>query len=586
MYCVIGLHALLLLAMIPDYFADNDLGFHISLARQYAEHGTYFWDHLNWAPTGRPNLQGPALHFAVGTLGRVLGGTGDNYVLAFSLMAVLQWCVAVFTAVFFARKYGGDWAGLIAAALLTGGVWSAGSFFVGVPSGWIFILTPWAIHFFLQDRPLAAALFCSLVMYVHLGGAPVAPFGVFLVAVVTRRWKGLLVTGTLTAVLTLPYLIHFFRHLDWYNGQRGVVAGSANWLLYALAIPGLVWLALRWRQNLFLLAWAVAPLAWFFQDNLRFLLQSTVCGAAIAGVFVAFLLERYGQRWRPVAAGALVTLATVFPLSIPSLPVELMWATGNGFPRELDWTEARALGEVLEQEGLADRIVTSYYDSLSGAMAIYTPLSQQHGHWGEVRPPVDPARDISVGEKVYVLPVPPEDEVLRDLEARGWIHIHGGGRWTSIATLPRAGNVEEVTPLVADVVLAETKWLADNAVNNRMPPPETLFRGETVAELRQRTREQKAHAGRIQTAILVYGYAIEAVDPDVAREVRRSVRGWGSIANFIGDETALDYVDDTRFERFRKTLIPYGEAVASLKDDPHPGQAVRDASDRLFDEFF
>lgn len=143
---ILAIHGVLLLAMLRDYFADNDLGFHISLARQYAEHGVYWWDSLNWAPTGRPNLQGPALHYAIALVGRVLGGDGWAYVHAFSILAVAQWAAAVFTAVFFARRFGGDVAALIAAALLTGNISSSAPFFVGVPSGWIFILSAWAIY--------------------------------------------------------------------------------------------------------------------------------------------------------------------------------------------------------------------------------------------------------------------------------------------------------------------------------------------------------------------------------------------------------------------------------------------------------
>lgn len=108
MYFIVGVHFVLLLAMIPDYFADNDLGYHVSLGRQYGEHGSYFWDNLNWAPSGRPNLQGPLLHYAIGILGRLLGGEGDHYVLAFSLLAVLQWAAAMFTTIFFARRYAGN----------------------------------------------------------------------------------------------------------------------------------------------------------------------------------------------------------------------------------------------------------------------------------------------------------------------------------------------------------------------------------------------------------------------------------------------------------------------------------------------
>jgi len=248
---VIAIHAIFLLLMLRDYFADNDLGFHISLARQYAENGVYWWDSLNWAPSGRPNLQGPALHYAIAVVGRVLGGDGWAYVNAFSVLAVGQWAAAVFTAIFFARRFGGDRAALFAAALLTGNVFSAAPFFVGVPSG-------------------LAILFGTLTTYVHLGGAPVIGLGILLAAIVTRRWKALLITGGFTVLLASPYIVHFLRYLDWYNGQRGHVAGSIALFTYVLAAPGLIWLLWQtWRkkQGVFLLLWAAAPLAWLFQDG-------------------------------------------------------------------------------------------------------------------------------------------------------------------------------------------------------------------------------------------------------------------------------------------------------------------------------
>lgn len=244
---IVGLHLALLVAMIPDYFADNDLGFHVSLGRQYGERGTYFWDHLNWAPTGRPNLQGPALHAAIGLLGRLLGGEGDDYVRAFAVLAVLQWLAAVGTAIYFARRLAGDWAALFAAALFTGSAYAAGSFFVGVPSGWIFILTPWAIHFFLGERYLVSAGLAAVVTYVHLGGAPAVGFGLLLAAATTRRWRGLLFVGAVAVALASPYLIHLARHLEWYTGRRGHVAGSIAWLIYVPAAAGLLWMLRRER---------------------------------------------------------------------------------------------------------------------------------------------------------------------------------------------------------------------------------------------------------------------------------------------------------------------------------------------------
>jgi hypothetical protein len=493
----------------------------------------------------------------------------------------------MFTAVYFARRLGGDWAALVTAALLSGSVFAAGPFFVGVPSGWIFVLTPWAIHFFLREQYVVAGCLTAAVMYVHLGGAPAAALGVFLAAVFTRRWRGLLVTGAVAGVLSSPYLIHFARHREWYTGRRGHVAGSVAVLIYVVAVPGIIRMFRRPRENLFPLVWMAAPIAWLFQDSLRFFLQSTVAAAAIAGVFVATMLARFSGRIRAVPAGALVMLATVYPLSIPTLPLEAAWAAGHRFPRELDWAEARTLADVVTRNGLSDRIVHSYYDSLSGAMAVYEPrLRQQFGHWGEVRPRRDPARDISAGAKLYVLPVPPDDPVLKRFADAGWIRIHGGSRLTTIATLPQARSVEEVTPPLAEAISEEAAWLHNHAVNNRFPPMPDLFSPAAIARHRERMAVQRTHAGRIEAAVLIYAYALEKTRPDIAVGVRGSVRGWGSMANFLGDETAMDYLSDERFARFKENVGRFGREVCVLRTQLLPSERLDKVSDALFDDFF
>lgn len=587
---VVALHLVLLLLMLRDYFADNDLGYHISLARQYAENGVYWWDYLNWAPTGRPNLQGPALHYAIGLLGRLTGGDGWAYINAFSILAVGQWAAAVFTAVFFARRFGGDRAALFAGALLTGNVMSAAPFFVGVPSGWIFVLSAWAIHFFLEEKYVRAILFGTLTTYVHLGGAPVIGLGILLAALATRRWKGLLITGGFTVLLSSPYIVHFLRHLDWYNGQRGHVAGSVAMFTYALAAPGVLWVAWQaWRRQkgLFLLLWAVAPLAWLFQDSLRFFLQSSVAASTIAGVFVAWALVRFtGEEAQHWLTGVLVLVATLYPFGIPSLPVETAWASGQGFPRELDWKEAEALARVVQEDSLQNRIFDPYYDSLNGAMSVFVPVRQRYGHWGEVRPVEDPAQMISTGEFVYMVPLPPDDSLLVEFDAGGLVTNHGGGRETSLVTLPSPAGTAVVNPMLVDVVEREVAWLRENAVPNLFPPPTMLFNVAEIRARRARMAVQKAHVGRIQLVVLLYAFAVEGDEPELAAGVRRSARGWGSVANFIGDETALDYIDEARFERFRQNLRAFAREVEVLRTQAHPSPELDQATDRLFREFF
>lgn len=586
-WLVIAAHASLLVWSFPDYFADNDLGCHISLARQYGEHGSYFWDQLNYGPTGRPNLQGPLLHYGVGLLGRALGGGGDDYVHAFTVFAILQWAAAVFTAVFFARKYGGDLAGLFAAALLTGGIYSAGPFFAGVPSGWIFILSAWAVFFFLEGKLWLSALAAAAAVYVHLGGITTAPFGILLAALVTRRWRALVKVGAGIALLASPYLFHFLRSLDYWVGRRGHVAGSANLLLYALAVPAVIWLLRRPRENAMLLCWAAAPLAWFVQDRLRFFLQSSAAGAAAAGVFAAWLLGRYaGPRARAGLSAALVLLATVFPLSIPSFPVELLWASGRGFPRELDWKEAKILAGIVRDERLDKRLLWSYYPSLGCAVAVYTPVAQEGGHWNEVRPRVNPAAEMSAGEKVYLLPMPPGDDILVQYRIYGLIRIHGGTAQTSVVTLTQPGRLDLAAPLAAEVLRREALWLADNAVNNTMPPLRTVLDPARLEEWRARMWRQRIRAGRMSLAVLAYAHALERLDPETARGARNAARDFGTLANFLGDETAIDYISEQRFQRLRENLRTVAQHAPVLRRQTLPSPELSDAVERLFREYF
>ncbi|MFH1574310.1 MAG: hypothetical protein ABIG68_10020, partial [Acidobacteriota bacterium] len=279
-------------------------------------------------------------------------------------------------------------------------------------------------------------------------------------------------------------------------------------------------------------------------------------------------------------------VASLFPLSLPTLPLELMWATGNGIPRELDWNEARTLARVLEKAGLNDRIVTSYYDSLSAGMAVYTDLRQEYGHWGEVRPPENPAAHIPTADKVYVVPLPPGDPKLAELAEAGLVRVHGGSEWTSIVTLGPPRPPEEIAPLTADVLHEEAGWLAAKANNNRMPPMRVIFSPQAMAELRRQRASQKCHPGRIQLAYLLYASSMDATDPELARQVRGGARGWGAIANFIGDETAVDYLSDARFDLFRGNAGRFSEASLALRTRTRPTAELDEISGRLFDDFF
>lgn len=343
MWAVVGLHLVLLLLTVTDPLLVIDSGYHTSLGRYYAEHFTAFWDHINYGPYGRPNLQGPLLHISIGALGWVLGGTGDDYVLANNVLALLQWVAALITAVLFSRRLGGEWAAVFAAVFLSGDYLASVFFSIGLPSGWIFVLTPWAVHAFLKEKWLASALLTSAAIYVHLGGYATAPLGVFVAAALTGRWRGLFLVGALTVLFTAPYSVHLLTYRSWYIGETAHVTTFASPVILLLGLAGFLWALRSPKANALMVAWALAPIAWLFQDHTRFLGQSALVAVVLGGVALATVQKRWvGPRWRPWFAVGVLVVSIVAPLSLSAAMLRPAWVLGLRFPRHLEWDEARS----------------------------------------------------------------------------------------------------------------------------------------------------------------------------------------------------------------------------------------------------
>ncbi len=583
---VVALHGILLLASLPDYFVSIDSGYHVSLARWYGEHGAAWWDHINFGPGGRPNLQGPLMHMAIGYLGRVLGGDGMDYVRVNAILALAQWAAAIFTVWFFARRYGGDWAALFAVTLLSGTLFASISFAVGVPSGWIFIVSAWAAWCFVEGRLLLAILFTTAAIYTHLAGYAMAPLAVFVAAVLGRRWKALAIVGGATVLLTSPYTIHFLRNLEWYRGRRGDEALMLAPLIYIPAAFGIVRLLRRPRENVFLIAWLAAPAPWIVQDYKRFLLQAPLVLAVIAGVELARFREWMTPRFRTAFTSGLVALAIVFPLTLPALAFEAMWTFGPRSPRMLDWNEKKQLAEVIGRAGLSHRLVSVWNPTQCIAMAVFVPMTFEGGHWVEVQPRDYPALRLSAGVKVYALPAPPDDPVLREMETQGFLTVHGGTWLNSIVTLNGPPPLETAARTVARVGSQEGGWLAKYSENNRMPGVGELLSVEATKRYRARAREQRTRTGRIQAAVLVYAYALEKDYPDYARGARGAAGGFGEIANLLGDEATLDFRSEDDHRQLRANLAEWSHAVRGFDTQVLPTTEVERTNDKVFQDYF
>ena len=589
-WTIIGVNAFLLVISLPNYRVSIDSGYHVSLARWYAAHGSAWWDHINFGPGGRPNLQGPALHVAIAALGTVLGGSADSFILANALLAVAQWTAAILTALYFARKADDDLAAMFAVALLAGSAFASASFYVGIPSGWLFIAIPWAIHFFLEDRLALATMIASLSCYAHLGGFVTVPVGIAIAAAVQRRWRALAIVAIGTALLTSPYWIHFLVNLSWYRGRHGHEAFHVDPLIDLLALAGLVRLLRRPREHLFLLAWAGAPIVWLAQDPNRFVLQSALAGSVIAGTLLAELTEGLSRGGtRIVFASAVVALATIFPLGIPSLLAESAWDAGLHFPLLEDWGEARALAGVIARNHLNHRLLSVYETSFGPAIDVFTPVVLYRGHWVEVQPIHDPADDLSAGFPVYVVPLASNDPTLLSMSGAGLLHIYGGSADSSVIDLSKRGDPVALGPSLSAMVADNAEWLGREAVNNKMPPTGAtvkFFSPDALRARRARMDEQRFRAGRIEIAFLIYGYAMEPMSPDQAHRLRNEARGFGFMASFLSDDDPIGFVGDRQLGQSKLDLLALGAAARKDAANSLLSAQVQECLRRLFGEFF
>lgn len=306
---------------------------------------------------------------------------------------------------------------------------------------------------------------------------------------------------------------------------------------------------------------------------------------APAGVLAAWLRERLLNRpARAVAAAGLAALATVFPLSGLSLPAQQMAAAGRGFPGEPERGEARILAEVLRNEGLESRPLWSYSSALGEAVAVYLSIARQSGSSGEVRPRQNPPEALSAGAQVYLMPLPPGDDILVQFRIYGLVRIHGGTANTSVVTLTRPGKLDLAAPLAAEVLRQEAAWLAANAVDNTARRSGSLLDPERLEEWRERLWRQRIRVGRMSLAMLTYAYALEPENAAAAQWVRQAARDFGTLAGLLGDEAAVVGMRETRFERLRENLRAVAREAPVLRRQSLPSPEFEEAVSRLFRE--
>jgi hypothetical protein len=308
-------------------------------------------------------------------------------------------------------------------------------------------------------------------------------------------------------------------------------------------------------------------------------LQSALAGSVLGGIALANWIDGWGsQRIKTSATIILVAIATIFPLGTPGLAVELGWLTTR-YPRFLDWNEMKQNALAIRDHLPGDPICQGYASWVVSGLAVWADIRGEKGHWVEVQPPIDPADDMSVAEKVYVLALPKNDPTMTSWIERGWIKVYGGGDWSCVLGLSNRPSLEEAI-LVRNVAWErDAQWISENSENNIIGDALKIFTDPEEIPRRRTVRgEARKRVARIQVAWMLYIYALEEADRESAKRARRAIPGLGWMQALLGDEMTLDFRTAASHARMRNDM-------KRLSEDSSSGSGVEDSFYEMLENY-
>ena len=107
-----------------------------------------------------------------------------------------------------------------------------------------------------------------------------------------------------------------------------------------------------------------------------------------------------------------------------------------------------------------------------------------------------------------------------------------------------------------------------------------------LVRYRNQARAQRTRAGRIKAAILVYAYALEPLYPDKAMGARGTARGFGELANLLGDEATLDFRSKSQHAQLRRNLADWAREVRCFERQVLPTAELDRITRQTFDDYF
>jgi len=202
--------------------------------------GFFLWDHIEFAPSGRPYLYPPLFHALVAILGKVLGGSPWTFVFANDLVSVGIYSLGLYVSWYVGRKLYHEMGGFMVFTITSGLLMPALSMAIGLPSTLVFIFTPLTALWFLEGTLLSSFIACTASFYSHTSGVVITPITLMLAGVLTRKFRQALKVLVLSLLVYSPWLLRMLMFPEWFKLPEADIPTKIELALIVPAILGLV----------------------------------------------------------------------------------------------------------------------------------------------------------------------------------------------------------------------------------------------------------------------------------------------------------------------------------------------------------
>ncbi|RLG47773.1 MAG: hypothetical protein DRN92_02515, partial [Thermoproteota archaeon] len=239
---LIIVHSLILsyLWLKDPSIVNPDNAYHVLIAKMLAEKGFFLWDHIEFAPSGRPHLYPPLFHALVAILGKVLGGSPWTFVFANDLVSVGIYSLGLYVSWYVGRKLYHEMGGFMVFTITSGLLMPALSMAIGLPSTLVFIFTPLAALWFLEGKLLSSFIACTASFYSHTSGVVITPITLMLAGVLARKFRQALKILVLSLLVYSPWFLRMLMFLEWFKLPEADIPTKIEPALIVPAILGLV----------------------------------------------------------------------------------------------------------------------------------------------------------------------------------------------------------------------------------------------------------------------------------------------------------------------------------------------------------